>query len=286
MKKLTLLLAAVACLCSGNTNAQDGKGSINFVPYVGVNYSDFSGDTQELFNGTSDKVNFMAGARFEFQIADKSAIIADVNYRRLGATADNHVLYLYGSDFVEHINPWRADMNTFQGSAADDGAREIRQLILDKGGIIGEFKKITLDCISFGLQFKQIVMDRLSVRAGVECSQDISPKYHYHQTLYLGKFKDPSVDPYESYETINHDDYDWIVKEYDDYVDKDDFFSDKLNIAIPLGITYDYKNFSINATYHLPLTKCYKDKWGSDEYSLKHQAFDLTVGYRLPLRKR
>ena len=86
MKKLSLLLMTVACLCSKVANAQDGKGSINFVPYVGVNYSDFSGDSQEFFYGTSGKVNFMAGARFEFQITTKSATIADLNYRRLGAT--------------------------------------------------------------------------------------------------------------------------------------------------------------------------------------------------------
>ena len=84
---------AVACLCSKVANAQDGKGSINFVPYVGVNYSDFSGDTGFYLVETSRKVNFMAGARFEFQIADKSAIIADLNYRRLGATADKNILW-------------------------------------------------------------------------------------------------------------------------------------------------------------------------------------------------
>ena len=32
----------------------------------------------------------MVGARFEFQIGPKSAIIADLNYRRLGATTENH----------------------------------------------------------------------------------------------------------------------------------------------------------------------------------------------------
>lgn len=69
MKKLSLFLMAVAFLCPKVANAQDGKGSINFVPYVGMNYSDFSGDTQDYFGGTSGKVNFMAGARFEFQIA-------------------------------------------------------------------------------------------------------------------------------------------------------------------------------------------------------------------------
>ena len=75
MKKLTLLLVAVACLCSGKANAQDGKGSVNFVPYVGVNYSDFSGDTKTYFFKSSGKVNFMAGARFEFRITDDSDIL-------------------------------------------------------------------------------------------------------------------------------------------------------------------------------------------------------------------
>ena len=91
MKRLSFLLMAVAFLCPKVANAQDGKGSINFVPYVGVNYSDFSGDTDYYFGGSSGKVNFMAGMRFEFQILEKSAIIADVNYRRLGATADKAI---------------------------------------------------------------------------------------------------------------------------------------------------------------------------------------------------
>ena len=88
---------AVVCLCSKVAKAQDGKGSINFVPYVGVNYSDFSGDAGYFFGKTSGKVNFMTGARFEFQIADKSAIIADVNYRRLGATADKAIRWFCAS---------------------------------------------------------------------------------------------------------------------------------------------------------------------------------------------
>jgi hypothetical protein len=74
------------------------------------------------------------------------------------------------------------------------------------------------------------------------------------------------------------------ISEYDD-MGKDNagsIFSDKPIFAIPLGLAYDYKNFSVNATYHLPLTKCADDLG----YSLRHQAFDLTIGYRLPLRKR
>lgn len=284
MKELSLLLMAVAFLCPKVANAQDGKGSINFVPYVGVNYSDLSGDSDSYFGGTSGKINFMGGVRFEFQVALQSAVIVDLNYRRLGATVDNHVQYQYGSEFVEHNTPCLGSSGgcTFHGPAPADRTREITQLVMDKGGMISEFKKITLDCVSFGLQFKQNVIDRLSVRAGIECWQDISRKSHYHQTLFLGHLKDPSVDPYTSYEAINHDDYNWVVKEYDDYTDADNYFSEHLNAAIPLGLTYDYKSFSVNATYHLPLTKCEED----EGYYLRHQAFDLTIGYRLPLRKR
>ena len=75
---------------------------------------------------------------------------------------------------------------------------------------------------------------------------------------------------------------------YEEYGKEDvgSVFSDHLNIAIPLGLTYAYKNFSVNATYHLPLTKCASesDRWG--DYSLRNQSFDLTLGYRIPLRKK
>ena len=69
--------------------------------------------------------------------------------------------------------------------------------------------------------------------------------------------------------------------ENDDWGDMDKTF-ETYDLAIPLGLTYDYKNFSLSATYHLPLLKC-ADEGG---YSVRNQALDLTIGYRLPLRKR
>ena len=68
-----------------------------------------------------------------------------------------------------------------------------------------------------------------------------------------------------------------------DNIDEEGYkgYSDS-NVNMPLGLTYDYKSFCVNATYHLPLAKCVKD----GDHSLRHQAFDLTIGYRLPLRKR
>ncbi len=265
MKKLTLLLAALACLCSGTVNAQDGKGSINFVPYVGVNYSDFSGDTDLYFGGTSGKVNFIGGARFEFQIADKSAIIADVNYRRLGATADNYSEYLCYKRYSTHgiIIP------CLYKNPNEHEADILRQQIKESVGHIWEFKKVTCDCVSLAVQFKKNLISDLYLRVGFEGYMSFSELWHVHYTDY-----------YYSDEGEKKCDKGYKA------TDIGEFFADQLNLAVPLGVTYDYKNYSINATYHLPFTYCSRHENGNEEYSMKHQAFDLTIGYRLPLRKR
>ena len=276
MKKLSLLLMAVAFLCPKVANAQDGKGSINFVPYVGMNYSDFSGNTKEYFNGTSGKVNFMAGARFEFQIAEKSAVIADLNYRRLGATADNRIVFL-------RDDPYSMKYNFLADTPNEYYAEKDRELIMEMGGCIFDYKKVTLDCISFGPHFKQNITGNLSAKVGMECTFLLSARWYVYVIDNYGKYKYTSEDGIISGPVdFNRDDYEWIYTEYDTCEDIGGYFSDHLNVAIPLGLTYDYKNFSVNATYHLPLTKCAE----KDEYSLCNQAFDLTIGYRLPLRKR
>ena len=281
MKKLTLLLAAVLCLCSGKANAQDGKGSINFVPYAGVNYSDFSGDIEHYFwnDEITGKCNFMVGARFDFQITNKSTILVDVNYRRLGTNAKD-----VNFDFLEYRLYPESDT---------------------QAEIVGLFKKLTVDCISFGPQYKQNIGKGLSVRAGVECSIVLSARYYERVKASVGLRKgldNPDFDPsyfdpsyygynyyyniynYPEQYTLHRDDFDWYSKEEDEYSSITDAVSDNLKIAIPLGVSYDFKNFSINATYHLPITNCFGSH--SNEYHLRNQAFDLTLGYRLPLRKR
>ena len=261
MKKLTLLFVAVACLCSKVANAQDGKGSINFVPYVGVNYSDFSGDSQEFFYGTSGKVNFMAGARFEFQITTKSAIIADLNYRRLGATTENHPI-IVASGFNNSYIREDGIYNPYENLSFED----LKKLVSESGtyGIITNTTKITLDYISLGAQFKQNIVSGLSARIGVEGSLGFAKRYYHY--YYCAK-------PDENGELPE--------SEGDDNEDIDDVLK-KFNVAVPLGLTYEFNNFNVNATYHLPLMKCAKD----GDYYLRNQAFDLTIGYRLPLRKR
>ena len=275
MKKLSLLLMAVACLCSKVANAQDGKGSINFVPYVGVNYSDFSGDASYYFGETSGKVNLMAGARFEFQITSNSAVIADLNYRRLGTTSEMFIMS--GRSIPSIPSNLSKSVGIILDRSNPVGIFEDlkKDIYLNGGsGAVASSTKVTLDCVTFGAQFKQGIVAGLSARAGVEGTFSVAEKMHTH-TMYC------SADIDDKGNVINKSEGDSYGKS-----DVGDIFSDHLNLAIPLGLTYDYKNFSFNATYHLPLTRCAKDECGRDEYYMKHQAFDFTIGYRLPLRKR
>ena len=253
MKKLTLLLAVVSFFCLGKANAQDGKGSINSVPYVGVNNSNFSGDAGHYFGETSGKLNLMAGIRFEFQILEKSAIIADVNYRRLGATTGN-AIHWHGMDDYHYGGFAFGDYNKV----------EIHEIAKEHQGLVDESTKVTFDCISLALQFKQNIIRGLSARVGVEGIVRFSEKIHYHRYNY------------RLYQETGK------CEESDGTSDANGCFSDHLNAAIPLGLTYDCNSFSINATYHLPITKCNSDK----NHDFRYQAFDFTVGYRLPLRKR
>lgn len=246
MKKLSLLLMAVACLCSKVANAQDGKGSINFVPYVGMNYSDLSGDFKLFWGETSGKVNITVGARFEYKLSDKSVLLADYNYRRLGANLDGELVK--NDDYLMD----RFGLN--------------KKLIDDK---------VIFDCHSFGMQYKHNILGGLSARAGFEFEYRGQTYHTYYTELY-----DPVTNTRPVVEDIYLLGCEGICKDDIDEGGYEGYSNTNLNI--PLGLTYDYKSFSVNATYHLPLTKCVKD----GDYYLRHQAFDLTIGYRLPLRKR
>lgn len=86
----------------------------------------------------------------------------------------------------------------------------------------------------------------------------------------------------------------WVSSGTDKYIDLGWGYalSDRGQFAIPLGLTYEHKNITVNATYHLPLS------FGSDgEYAhigdgkdrtwkTRLQTFDLTVGYRIPFGKK
>ena len=52
----------------------------------------------------------------------------------------------------------------------------------------------------------------------------------------------------------------------------------KFDIAIPMGISYEYANFVIDARYNLGLIGVFKD-----ESKYRNSVFQFTLGYKLPM---
>ena len=73
----------------------------------------------------------------------------------------------------------------------------------------------------------------------------------------------------------------WSDNESGKWVDYDTTSKDRLNkfdLSIPMGISYEFSNFIIDARYNLGLTKVMKDPAPSS----KNSVIMLTVGYKIP----
>lgn len=112
----------------------------------------------------------------------------------------------------------------------------------------------TYDTHTFGAQFKYNLGKGFSTRAGIEA-------------MFMS-----SVRPDDWYYYINP------------------VYGDKGQFAIPLGLSYEHKNITVNATYHLPLSSnseyIHLDNGKDRTWNTRHQIFDLTVGYRIPFGKK
>lgn len=53
----------------------------------------------------------------------------------------------------------------------------------------------------------------------------------------------------------------------------------KVDVAIPLGLSYEYMNVILDARYNVSLTKASKGDWDN----CKNKALTFTVGYRFTL---
>ena len=58
-------------------------------------------------------------------------------------------------------------------------------------------------------------------------------------------------------------------------------FCNKFDVAIPVGASYEYQNFVIDARYNIGLTKTFKKSY-TDEKS-NNSVFQFTVGYKFKL---
>ena len=107
---------------------------------------------------------------------------------------------------------------------------------------------VNLDYIQVPLMLKVYLVEGLSLNTGVQLG-------------FLQKDKNGSI----TYKDMQETEAPWPAK--------------KVDVAIPLGLSYEYMNVILDARYNVSLTKAGKGDWDN----CKNKALTFTVGYRFTL---
>lgn len=190
------------------------------------------------------------GLQLQYNLSDKAALLFDYNYRQMG-----------------YKRSFEGFQTTFPGFDKDLQAKANSFIV-----------KSAFDYHTFGFQFKYNLFKGLSARAGIEAM---------FQSSYSGKLEGDVFYPtsygygfgYSSGYGHGYSAGSWHY-----------FGNDGSMFAIPLGLTYEHKNITVNATYHLPLTSqgeyCHLGDGKDRTWNTRLQTIDLTVGYRIPFGKK
>jgi hypothetical protein len=113
---------------------------------------------------------------------------------------------------------------------------------------------VKLDYINIPILANYYVIPGLAIKAGIQPAFNVSKKVKFEGDVIAGNMKKPvNVD-----EKINDG-----VKAF--------------QFAIPVGISYEYKNFVLDARYNIGVTKAFKYT------DSRHSVFQITLGYKFAL---
>jgi hypothetical protein len=259
MKRLTVIIAFV--LCVGSVMAQYEKKAWLFRPYAGFLLSTMESKGFKDGYDPTWKLNMTFGGQFEWQAMSSSSLLLDVNYRRQGCSFD-----------YKEVNKW------------------------EWHDYVVEVNKMTIDYLNFGVQWKMYFIPNLSARIGIELMAPISSLTAHGHTY--GKIAYNPEDPgrYSPDDDVSK----YVWDEFDEYqTEKIKTVLEDAAFCIPLGFSYECKNFTIGLTYRLDMNRVVDtiDDMFPDEpnyslfsysksYPIYFHAFDLTVGYNIPMKKR
>ena len=244
MLRRKLLLFAFVCFAT-MAEAQNQKGTFSIKPMVGVNISSFGSPTIEDFYHT--KVRFTAGAETEYGINNWLGLSLGLMYSQQGANVDGSVALYQPLDNGEILY----SVSNMDGYLHAD----YLNLPVMAHVYIPAIRGLSVNA---GVQVGLLVNDRMTA--------DVLA-----QTIKL-----PSSQP----------DFGWYVDNYNNttvvtsaVVTQNDVCK-SVDFGIPLGLSYEYKNVSLDARYYFGLTQI--DKTENPD-TAKNRYFSITLGYRFHL---
>ena len=271
MKKLiTACLLLISTAATAQTGNERGKWSIT--PRVGMTISDYTNDKEDMY---STSTGFSAGVEAEYRISSLVGISGGVFYSIQGAKVNMNMitgLGLNGETFLGFTQGKNAPLPTLEmfGKSEDDFAycsvyHDLRV----------EQKNLNIPIL---VNFH--VWKGLTIKTGIQAEYVMSARIKGKSD---GFYYPGELIPFESY---NNDGILYRITGEKTNTSGDANMGAKsrfhtTTMSIPVGISYEYKNFELDARYHWGVSKVIKSYDKEDD--IRSSMLLLTLGYKFNL---
>lgn len=245
MKKIALILTVMSVICM-TTNAQERVGRIVIKPSKGLTISDISG--WKYSSHTESKTGYTEGVEAEFIVKPWLGLSVGAAYTQMGTKLyirERFVKSIEHSEYMDEINPsfYEKAANSFRTL---DGPVNNDYLTVPVLANIHIFKGFA---ISTGLQ------------AGFLLSSKIKPTYEYDQfaETIMEEIMMPSITYHAEIDRKN--------------------FCKNFDMGIPFGISYEYRNVTLDARYYFGLMHTMKKSCDG-----LNRCLSITLGYKFDVR--
>ena len=241
MKRIAILLSAMSLSVMAAT-AQNKVGEFSIKPMAGINVSDISSDEEVNYKA---KVGFTGGVEAEYGVTPWLGVSLGAMYSQQGAKI-------------------KASLSEF---GVNEEGRQVASLLSMKGKLKADYINMPLLAIFYvwkglsiktGLQVGFLVNDKMNVDAAM--AGVTAPDTDKITYVDLSK---PSTDNFFSSFSVEESD---ICK--------------SVVFGIPVGLSYEYKNITLDARYYFGLTRMDDVE---DDAPARNRCLSITLGYKFKL---
>lgn len=242
MKTIAILFAAIS-LSTMTAAAQNKVGEFSLKPMIGINVSDLSSDEEVNYK---TKVGFTEGLEAEYGVTPWLGVSLGAIYSQQGAKYEASLGQL----------------------GVNEEGRKVAVIIGLKGKLKADYINMPLLAnfyvwkglsVKTGLQVGFLVNDKMSVNGAVAGFTEIPADQLIQEDLSISSATSTSLSTF-SFEESD------ICK--------------SVVFGIPVGLSYEYKNITLDARYYFGLTRMDD---AEDDAPARNRCISITVGYKFRL---
>ncbi len=240
MKTIAILFAAIS-LSTMTAAAQNKVGEFSLKPMVGINVSDLSSDKDQY----KAKVGFTGGMEAEYGVTPWLGVAVGAVYSQQGVKIDAVIPFVGGVTSGGHKIDSKAQLNG----------------------------KLKADYINVPLLANYYVWKGLSIKAGIQVGF-LTSSYISRTATFVGiEVTDPD-------NKVEYTDYAHLGINIPELgIERSDICKSVV-FGIPVGLSYEYKNITLDARYYFGLTRM--DDFGEDA-AVHNRCLSITLGYKFKL---